>query len=73
MNDDRAPQTLDALALIGIGALNVVCILVGFGLGWLVDGWLGTTPWFTLVGLALGIAAGAAGTWFRIRPFLRDY
>lgn len=72
MNDDRAPQNLDAWTLIGLGAYNVACLLGGMGVGWLVDGWLDTMPVFTLVGLALGIGGGVVGTWFRIRPFLRD-
>jgi len=27
--------------------------------GYFVDRWLGSTPWFTLIGIAVGIAAGA--------------
>ncbi|MPZ62262.1 MAG: hypothetical protein GEU93_13405 [Propionibacteriales bacterium] len=72
LNDERGKQTLDVIALIGIGAYNVACLLGGFGLGWLADGWLDTMPVFTMVGLALGIGGGVMGTWFRIRPFLRD-
>ena len=38
--------------------LTVAVALVGLGaLGYLVDRWLGTSPWFTLVGVVLGIAA----------------
>jgi F0F1-type ATP synthase assembly protein I len=32
-------------------------ILLG-GLGYFADGWLGTTPWLLLAGLALGIIVG---------------
>jgi ATP synthase protein I len=28
------------------------------GIGWLVDRWLGTSPWFMVGGLVLGAAAG---------------
>lgn len=28
------------------------------GIGWLVDRWLGTSPWLLVVGLVLGAAAG---------------
>lgn len=72
MNDDGAKPTLDPWALLGIGALNVGCLLAGMGLGWFVDSRLHTMPVFTLVGLVCGIAAGVAGSWVRIRPFLRD-
>jgi hypothetical protein len=70
MNDDGAKPTLDAWNLIGIGGYNLACLLLGMGLGRLVDGWLGSVPALTLAGLALGILAGVVGTWFRIRPFL---
>ena len=33
-------------------------VLVGTGLGWLVDRWLGTAPWGMIVLLLLGFAAG---------------
>ena len=70
MNDDGAKPALDAWNLIGIGGYNLACLLLGMGLGRLVDGWLGSVPALTLAGLALGIVAGVVGTWFRIRQFL---
>jgi F0F1-type ATP synthase assembly protein I len=36
-------------------------ILVFGGLGFLVDRWAGTSPWFVLAGIALGVAVGALG------------
>jgi ATP synthase protein I len=36
----------------------VAGVLVGAGLGWLIDRWLGTTPWGLIVLLLLGFAAG---------------
>ena len=33
-------------------------ILVGGGIGWYLDKWLGTPPWFLLLFLMLGIVAG---------------
>lgn len=32
--------------------------LVGGALGWLIDGWFGTSPWGLIVMLMLGVAAG---------------
>lgn len=43
-----------------IGVHMVVCVLVGGGLGFALDRWLGWTPWAMLVGGFLGFAA-----WFR--------
>ena len=36
----------------------VVGVLSGLGLGWLLDYLLGTSPWFLLILLPLGMAAG---------------
>jgi ATP synthase protein I len=36
----------------------VVGVLSGFGMGWLLDYWLGTSPWFLLILLPFGIVAG---------------
>ena len=33
-------------------------MLVGAGLGWLIDRWLGISPWGLIVFLLLGFAAG---------------
>jgi len=33
-------------------------VLVGAGIGWLLDRWLGSTPWGLIVFLLLGFAAG---------------
>jgi ATP synthase protein I len=43
----------------GIGIQFASSVLAGLGLGWLLDRWLRTSPWFLLSGLVLGIAAGA--------------
>ncbi len=32
--------------------------MVGAGLGWLIDRWLGTQPWGLMIFLLLGFAAG---------------
>jgi ATP synthase protein I len=36
----------------------VAGVLVGAGLGWLIDRWLGISPWGLIVFLMLGFAAG---------------
>jgi ATP synthase protein I len=36
----------------------VAAVLVGAGLGWLIDHWLGISPWGLIVFLLLGFAAG---------------
>lgn len=36
----------------------VAGVLVGAGMGWLLDRWLGSSPWGLIVFLMLGFAAG---------------
>lgn len=44
----------------------VAAVLVGGAIGYALDHWLGTTPWFSFVLLILGFAAG-------VRNVLRGY
>jgi len=41
-----------------VGLTLVVATVIGLGVGYYLDRWLGTKPWLTLVGLGFGIAAG---------------
>lgn len=43
--------------LLSMGLTLAVCVVVGFGLGWLADLPLNTFPLFAMVGLAVGVAA----------------
>jgi F0F1-type ATP synthase assembly protein I len=42
--------------LLSMGLTLALCVVVGFGLGWLGDLVTGTFPLFAMVGLALGVA-----------------
>ncbi len=50
------------LQLIGqlstIGFSFVFALVLGFGGGYVLDGWLGTKPWLAFLGFFLGLAAG---------------
>ena len=53
----RHPKTGMGLAL-RLGVELVTGLVVGGGIGWLLDQWLGTLPWFLLLFFFLGSAAG---------------
>lgn len=72
MADDNSDKGLRGRDLVGLGGLLAGAVVVGMVLGLLVDRWAGTSPVFTLVGIALGVAAGAVGFWARVREALRD-
>ena len=48
-----------ASSLVNLGTTLFGCVIVGLGLGYAADRWLGTAPWLLLVGLGFGIAAAA--------------
>ena len=60
-NEPRQGANADASALargMRLSAEFVAGILVGAALGWLIDRWLGTSPWGMIVLLLFGFAAG---------------
>ena len=64
--DDRRPAP-GIMVFAGLGLLNAVCLLVGLGIGWLVDRSLHTLPIFLFVGLLVGITVGALATRSELR------
>jgi F0F1-type ATP synthase assembly protein I len=59
----------DLASVGGMVAGSVIGFMV---LGILLDRAAGTSPVFSLVGLALGIIGGCVGFWLRVRSALRD-
>lgn len=66
------PWWVLALRLTGIGWYIATCMVGGIVGGVFLDGWLGTKPLFTLVGLFLGLAVAFYGTYRLLQPFLVD-
>ena len=52
----RAPLRQFAL-YSHVGIMFPVAIALGFFAGYALDGWLGSRPWLSLLGIALGFAA----------------
>jgi ATP synthase protein I len=50
-------RTIGALSAVGFAF--VLAVVIGTALGYALDRWLGTSPWFFLVGFFSGMAAGA--------------
>jgi len=40
--------------------------------GYFMDRWLGTTPWFTLIGIGVGVAAGFRGLFRSVKKAERQ-
>ncbi|MGH3911104.1 MAG: hypothetical protein ACRDRM_09775 [Pseudonocardiaceae bacterium] len=69
MAQDDGP---DLMTLLGLGAVTAAILLVGLGLGWLVDVVVDTLPAFTLVGLALGIVGACIYIYGQFTKFLKE-
>ena len=55
--DDEETNRKSGLAYAA-GITLFASVIVCSGLGWLVDRWLGTAPWFLAGGVVLGAAVG---------------
>jgi ATP synthase protein I len=53
---------------IGLGFEIIVPVVLFMFAGYVLDGWLGSGPWFFLVGALAGIAAGFYNLFRRILP-----
>jgi ATP synthase protein I len=57
-----APISGENFRLIGqlstLGLSFVFALVIGFGGGYLLDNWLGSTPWLSFLGFFVGLAAG---------------
>jgi len=47
-------------------------VVIGFGLGWWLDGALHTSPILAVVGIAVGLLAASGYTVVRVRSYLRE-
>ena len=71
MPDGHPDPTLRGRDLVGLGGLLAGAVVVGTVGGLLLDHAAGTSPTFTLLGIAAGIAGAATAFWVRVRGALR--
>jgi F0F1-type ATP synthase assembly protein I len=70
MVEQHPENTLRGRDLVGLGGMLAGAVVLGVVVGLLVDHAADTSPVFTLIGLAIGMVAGALGFWFRVRAVL---
>ncbi|WP_300007932.1 AtpZ/AtpI family protein [Pseudonocardia sp.] len=56
--------------LLSMGMTLALCLVAGFGLGWLADLPMGTFPVFAMVGLLLGVVAACLYTYKLFQRFM---
>ncbi|VBB08925.1 putative f0f1-atpase subunit ca2+/mg2+ transporter [Lucifera butyrica] len=67
MREEDKGQMFSALATAGsIGFIMAANVLVGLAAGHWTDKWLNTSPWFSVLGIVLGMVAGLWTTYKRI-------
>jgi F0F1-type ATP synthase assembly protein I len=62
----------DLATLLGLGVATAGILLVGLGIGWLVDQVVDTLPAFTLAGLALGIIGAGVYIYTQFTKFMKE-
>jgi F0F1-type ATP synthase assembly protein I len=55
-----------------MGGALALLLVVGLAIGWVIDKYAHTLPIFTLVGLAVGIAAAGRYAYVEFHKFYRD-
>lgn len=58
--------------LLGLGSYIATCVAGGPVAGHFLDVWLGTKPWLTMIGLALGLLFGLYGGYRQLTTTLKD-
>lgn len=56
--------------LLSMGMTLALCVMLGFGLGWLADLPFDSFPRFALAGLALGVAAACFYVYKQFKRFM---
>lgn len=73
MGNDQRDIWRAAAILSTVGITMALSVFVGFGLGYLLDRWLGTAPWFAVAGIVLGVVAGFREAYQIIRRFAKHF
>jgi ATP synthase protein I len=62
-------RTIGALSTVGFSF--VLAIVLGVWVGWVLDKWLGTSPWMFFLFFVLGLAAGVLNVYRTAGKFLK--
>jgi ATP synthase protein I len=66
----RALRNIGALSAVGLSF--VMAVVIGAAIGYVLDRWLGTSPWLFLICFFLGVAAGMRAVFRTVAATSRD-
>lgn len=69
--EDRTSRPQDWGLAFDLGLRLGISVILGLGVGLLIDAWLGTSPAFTLIGVLLGVGAAMYTIWDVARQAMR--
>jgi ATP synthase protein I len=72
MPDSRQPSLGAVGALSSVGIAFVLAVVIGFGIGYVLDRWAGTSPLFVIVFFFIGVAAGIVNVVRTVNAVTRD-
>lgn len=73
MDKENWSNILKAAGLLSyLGIIMVVSIGIGFFIGSTIDNYLAAEPWFTILGLLLGVGSGFYGVYQTIKGMMGD-
>jgi ATP synthase protein I len=61
----------DIGAMSAVGLMFVLAVVIGAGCGYVLDQWMGTSPWMFLLFFFFGIAAGILNVYRMSSKFLK--
>jgi ATP synthase protein I len=62
-------RTIGALSTVGFSF--VLAVVIGAYLGWVLDKWMGTSPWMFFLFFVLGLAAGILNVYRTAGKFIK--
>jgi hypothetical protein len=68
--DPGGPKSPTLGDLFFVGTACAISVVAAGGLGFLLDSWLNTTPWFTFAGLAFGITSAVLLAYNNFRKYV---
>lgn len=57
-NQEKTRDFVRLTRLSSIGIAMIVCTAMGYFIGYYLDKWLHSSPWFTIIFIITGVAAG---------------